>query len=179
MKDFRRGGVIPVGAVSKRVSTTLTRPANTTTYAAGDAVTNSTSAPTALTFALVGRTPTGYGSGLIARAVIVDSTSETLKPDLELWLFNASPTPDNDNAAFTPTDAELANLIGVFQFPTTEWLVGTAGTGGNAVCASVQENVVFECGDDLQALYGLLVVRNAYVPVSGEVFTIILQIIQD
>jgi hypothetical protein len=54
----------------------------------------------------------------------VDSANQTVKATVELWLFDTTFTPDNDNAAFTPTDAELLTLVGIIQFST--WFVGDA-----------------------------------------------------
>lgn len=164
-----------------QVVATITRPNDALAYAAGDAVTNSTSAPVTTTFAGCAR----YlgGSGLIATATLIDSANQATKGVFELWLFNgnSAPAPDNDNAVFTPTDAELANLVGVIQFNTAFVGDATAGAGGNAVYHGVLPTfqIPFICGSAVKDLYGLLVVRNAYTPVNLEAFTIILNIIQD
>jgi len=150
------------------VNASFTRPANTTTYAAGDAVTNSTSAPVKITF--TGVTPLPAGSNEVVGAILIDGANQTLKGQFELWLFDASVTPDNDNALFTPTDAELATLIGVI--PLNAYYVGdaTAGADGNVIFPVQGLSLPLKCTGSLQDIYGLLVVRNAYVPVSAEVF---------
>lgn len=168
------------------VQASVTRPANTTAYAAGDALTNSTSAPVVLTFENMARFP--GGGGIVRVAHLLDSAAQATKISAELWLFAgaAAPTPDNDNVPFTPTDAELANLIGVIVFDglTAGWVfVGdvTAGAGGNAViigrigpsgAGGHLLDLPYVCGPATTSLWGLLVVRNAYTPVSGEVFTV-------
>lgn len=151
-------------------SATLTRPADTTAYAVGDVVCNSTSAPVILTFPYGARN----GSAVLQHAVIVDSANVATKPDLELWLFDTAMAMDNDNAAFTPTDAELLNLIGVVSFATGSFKAGdaTSGAGGNAICEATNIGIPVNPAGSDTALYGVLVVRNAYVPVSGEVFTV-------
>lgn len=161
------------------VAATVTRPADTNAYAAGDAVTNSTSAPVAITFANAARAV--GGGGLIVGATLIDSASVATKGSFELWVFQgaAAPGPDNDNAVFTPTDAELANLVGVFPFTTAFIGDATVGAGGNAVYQGDVVNRAFKCDVSTASLFGLLVVRNAYVPVSAEAFTLALQIVQD
>ncbi len=157
-------------------SATVTRPADTNTYAAGDVLCNSTSAPETLKFNAV---TIGEGDGrndvaVINQAVIVSSANQTLKPDLELWLFDTDIALDNDNAAFTPTDAELLTLVGVIDFPYLDWKVGdaTAGAGGNSVCVAKNLGIPVHTLSGSKKLFGALVVRNAYVPVSAGVFTV-------
>jgi len=174
------GAAVGSGGASTAVvvNGAVTRPANTTAYAAGDVVTNSTSAPTVITFANCAKA--NGGSGVVFGAECVDSANQSTKPTLELWLFDTTFTPDNDNAPFTPTDAELATLVGIVQFST--WLVGdaTAGAGGNcASMGSLSDPIAFVAGAATTNLFGILVVRNAYTPVSEEQFTVRLHILQD
>lgn len=158
-----------------RVSVTLTRPNDTTAYAAGDAVTDSTSAPTVLTFSSAARAAGKTGD--IVRALMVDSANVATKGSFELWLFNASVTPDNDNAVFTPTDAELATCIGVIPFTLSYIGDATSGAGGNAIyIGTLSEPIKFTSASG--NLFGLVVVRNAYTPVAQEAFTFMLDIDQ-
>jgi hypothetical protein len=166
-----------VGSKQKVVSTNFTRPANTTAYAAGDAVTNSTSAPVIMTFDAVARA--NAGSGTVIGASLVDSANQTTKGQFELWLFDTTVTPDNDNAVFTPTDAECATLIGIVQFNLPFVGDATAGAGGNVVYIVNNLSIPFTTGASVDDIFGLLVVRNAYTPVSAGVFTVRLQVIQN
>lgn len=154
----------------KLINTTLTRPSDTTAYAAGDAVTDSTSAPTVITFSNAA-TATG-NSGVIVRCEMIDSANVATKGSFELWLFDTTFTPDNDNAVFTPTDAELATCIGVI--PLTLSYVGdaTSGAGGNAMYIGTLSEPIDFVTTTTANLFGGLVVRNAYVPVSAEAFTV-------
>jgi hypothetical protein len=161
-----------------KITASVTRPSDTTAYAAGDALTDSTSAPTKITFSNCGRY--AGGSGKIINAILVDSAAQATKGQFELWLFDTSVTPDNDNAVFTPTDAECATLVGVFAFTTPFVGDATAGAGGNCVYVTTPAAPIpFKCGAALKDLYGLVVVRNAYTPVSGEIFSFILVTDQD
>lgn len=162
----------------KRISDTFTRPNDTTTYAAGDVVNNSTTTPEGLVFTnIVGGT---NGKGKIAQATLTSSANQSTKGDFELWLFNTAPEVDNDNAAFTPTDAELANLVTIIGFTGSTAIVGGAGSGaaGNLVYFGVpkngQKDAIIFTKTGSRVLYGVLVARNAYVPIAEEVFTITL-----
>lgn len=169
-----------MGALVKNPVGTFIRPANTTAYAAGDCVNNSTSAPVTMTF--VGCAREKGGGGFLVSAFATSSGNETTKPQLELWLFdnaaNATGALGNDNAAFPPTDAELLDVLAIIQFST--WFGGLAGTGGNSWAGGVvnPDKKLFKCEAEIMDLFGLVVVRNAYTPISAEVFTFTLDIMQ-
>jgi hypothetical protein len=138
----------------------FSRPANTTAYAAGDAVTDSTSAPTTIQF-----------EGVNTQSIRIDSIAITsdnavTAPALELWLFDSDPTATNDNSAFALTDADNNNVIGVVNFDnygaTNNWLLTSTGIN---ITASLETT----------SLYGLLKVQSAYTPASGETFNLSLR----
>lgn len=159
------------------VGTNFTRPADTNAYAAGDVVNNSTSAPTVLTFA---RSTKGeHGFSILQTATIIDSANQATKPDLLLYLFDTTVTADNDNAAFTPTDTELATLLHIIAFPASAWVSGdaTSGAGGNCACNAQALQLPIQTKASDNAIYGVLVANAAYTPVSGESFTIRLGLI--
>ena len=165
-----------VGGHTAKPAATVTRPADTTAYAAGDVVNAATGA--VITFSGCARA-NGLG-GVIQHAKLVDSANQTTKGDFELWLFDTTFTPDNDNAAFTPTDAELATVVCVIDLSYATFVGdATAGDGGNVLHQSDVLNRAFTCETADTALYGALVVRNAYTPVSDETFAIQLEILQD
>lgn len=171
-----------VGGFSKRVTTTLTRPADTTQYGAGDQVADSTSAPTAITFSGIGRTD--GGTGLIVHALCIDSAAQATKPNFRLYLFSASPTMTNDNSAWAPTDAVLNTVIGCIEFSSWEVGTSTAGAGGNCFALGVTPNggalsIPYQCVDGTTAIYGCLVERGTYTPVSGEIFKFSLGVLAD
>ena len=147
------------------VNTTLTRPADTTAYAAGDAITDSTSAPTALSF-------TGFGASAtesikITHATIAKSGVNT--ETFQLWLFDSSPTATNDNSAFALTDANNDSCVAVLTF----------GTGLTAVnnsfyhLANLDVRIKLAAGS--QTIYGLLKGAAGFTPLSAETFKITLK----
>ena len=159
------------------IEANFTRPADTTTYAAGDVVSDSTSSPTVITFSDAARI--SAGNGIVISAVMTSSANETTKPTLELWVFEAEPTAMEDNAAFDPTDAEIRDVIGIVEFST--WHEGLAGAGGNSFSSGSMkpDNATFKTGASSKDLYGILVVRNAYVPISAERFDFKLGVVQN
>lgn len=168
---------LPVKATRAKITATFTRPADTTTYAAGDVVANSTTAPTVITFSGVAGANGGYGR--LLRVNMIDSANKATPGMFELWLFDTAPGLDNDNAAFTPTDAELQNLIDVIPLESNYIGDATADAGGNRVYTSGLLELPFKCGASVTAIYGELVVRNDYIPVSGESFYFIMDVIQE
>lgn len=165
-----------VGGKTAIVTTTFFRPADTAVYAAGDAVTNSTTSPTAMTFS--GAARINGGSGVIVSVVLCDTANQATKPQFELWLFDALPgTIPNDNAAFTPNDTILNTVISVV--PLNVVYVGDAGASGNSILLVQGLSIPFKCASGSTSLYGLLVVKNAYTPINTEGFTFRLGILQD
>jgi len=177
MAEHRGSEIVMGGSIVAIRSASKTRPANTTTYTAGDVIAEATSGATGLTFTDAVRQP--GGSGLINKVQIVDSAYVAATLQAELWLFSATVTADQDNAVFTPTDAELATLVAVITVNTAFVGDATAGVGGNVSLTSGNVNTVMKCAPDSTTLYGVLVARNAYVPISGEIFTVQLFISQD
>jgi hypothetical protein len=168
-----------VGGWTERRSATLIRTNNANQYTANHAVwgTPNDTDNDRLRFSNCARLD--GGSGMIVGARCVCTANQATKPQLELWTFSAPPAPDADNTAFTPSNAELSNLVGIFPF--TVWTVGTAGAGAAGNCVSYADNLnrVFVCQPGDRALYNLLVVRNAYTPTSLEEYLFTLFLSQD
>jgi hypothetical protein len=169
-----------VGGRTIIISASITRPADTTAYASGDAVADSTSSPSVLTFSRAARI--NQGSCVIIGAVLVDSANQTTKGDFDLFIFDTTYTANNDNASFAPTDAEMETCLGTIRFSSGNFIVGNAASGasGNALCpGTMTDNIGFKCGSGSTSLFGRLVARSAYTPVYAEKFMIRLRILQD
>ena len=157
----------------------IIRPSNTDAYAAGDVISAVTSNDH-FTFTILKTKPV-QGSSLLSasieRAIITSSADVATAPDLELWLFDTDIAEVADNAAFAPTDAEILTCLGVIDFPTGDFRVGLTTGDGNSICQSENLNMSLKgiAGD----IFGQLVVRNAYVPISAEVFQVTLFYQQD
>lgn len=160
-----------------QVVAVLTRPANTTTYTAADALTDTGGAATAFT---LGRFANGGGE-IVSAEMLPESQQTTPRPQVELHLFEgtAAPTATADNAAFALAVADFRNHIGVIQFDGTTaaelFITNTgAGAAGNQVVLGKimggRNGIPFQCGAGVSTIWGLAIMRNAYVPLSGEVF---------
>lgn len=154
-----------------------TRPNDTTTYTIGDVINESDSSGTGWVFDTAVRTPGGSGS--IKRVYINDSAYVATNLSAELFLFDTVVGVDNDNATFTPSDAEMLTCVAVIPVSTARPGTITAGAGGNSLLESAAVDIPFKCAATSQTLYGVLVAKNAYVPVAQEIFTIRLIIQQD
>lgn len=167
-----------VGFETTFVSDSITRPANTTAYAAGDVISEVTNNDH-FTFLKAVNTVPGKSTGTLNTVRLISSANQSTKLDAELWLFHTDIAEVADNSAFAPTDAEVATLVAIVSLPDSMWLVGnaTSGAGGNAVIEVTEMNIPIK--GDSGTIYGQLVARNAYTPVSGEIFTCQLAITQD
>jgi hypothetical protein len=166
----------------KRVVDSVTRPANTTQYTAGDVISSVT---TNDHFVFQRVVDEHAHTGTIESAIIHSSAASGTPLDGELWLFHTDVAEVADHAAFAPTDAEMLTLVGVIDFATADWKLGipTTGTAGNATLPVTGLNIPFVVAapDDTtgKTLYGQLVARNTYTPIASEVITIELMVAQD
>lgn len=160
-----------------RVVDSITRPANVTAYAAGDAVSEVTSNDY-FTFEGI-FAQGGKAHGEILTAKLHSSGVVATSIDAELFLFRAAITEVADNAAWdTITDTQMLTLIAKIDFPIANFYVGA----NSSVCEVRDLNLPFtldQVGSTRPNLIGQLVSRNAYMPITSEVFTVELMIRRD
>jgi flagellin-like hook-associated protein FlgL len=150
----------------KQISDSFTRPANTTAYSANDLVANSTTAGSVvpLSFNL------GEGGSHIV-GIRVEKTDETdvALADFTLNLYGSSPTVANgDNGAIS---TDIADKIATIDMQT----VMVAGTDDAYVLLNYGDTGFLQgMYTDKRVIFGLLEANAAYVPASGEVFTVYL-----
>jgi len=167
---------VKVGAIANP-SASFTRPNDTTAYAIGDLIANSTTAGsvTPMSFANVARVAAGAASIIKAR-LSKTGTSTATAFAAKLHLFSASPTVTNgDNGAFLPNQA--ANYLGAFEFGLANAQVFSDGVSVNGITQTGYPVTV-----DLSSgttVYGLLEARGAYTPTAQEVFTVTLEVEQE
>lgn len=106
------------GSSIQTFTTGVTRPGDTNAYAANDAYANSTSAPTTGGFTFTSACRTSGGAGIITDAVV--SASGGTNYQGEVWVFDQAVTAINDNAAFTVSDSDVLNLVGIIPFQTSD-----------------------------------------------------------
>ena len=154
-------------------SATFNRPADTTAYAIGDLVANSTTAgsvaPMSFTVARV-----AAGSGMIRRVRVRKTGTSITNASFRLKLYSTSPTFSNgDNGAFLTNQS--ASFIGYLDVTMDQ--VFTDGAAGNGVPVVGSEiNFALASG---QVVFGALEARGAYTPASGETFTFALEVLQN
>lgn len=153
------------------VTATITRPADTTAYAANDALSNSTSAPTSGGFTLTSAARASGGSGIITDAVITMSTAAGTSLVGELWIFNQAVTNINDNSAFAISDSEAQTLCGIIPFTTNK------SGSNNAVCHVQNLNMGFTCVGTANLRF-LVKVLNAYTPGNAEVLSVLVNVLR-
>lgn len=161
----------------------LTRPADTTAYASGDGIANSTTAGSVTPFEFEVARENG-GRGLIIGADLMTNSASAFGA-IRLHLFNRAPFVAGgyqaDNAALALTYAALQtgsgttnpknNYIGYVDFTTFVAHSSSAVSIGT----SEQTELNFACEGDSKKIYGLLEARAAITPTSGQLFTAILQ----
>lgn len=160
------------------VSQNVRRPNDIDQYAIGDVL--DTNPGAGLTFSNVVRGEAMTGS--IVDALLRDNANQATDGDFELWLFDtALAAYDADNATFTPTDAELINLVGVLQFATPFVANAGAGQGGAIIYQAAKTflPIKFVTTATSNDLFGVLVVKNTYTPIALGLFTVTLKILQD
>lgn len=145
---------------------TFTRPADTTAYASGDLVANSTTAGSVVPMAFV---TSGKGFDL-DRVNLLHSSTTVTNATFRLHIYKDSPTIANgDNAAWSTT---ASGWVGSIDIVATAPAFTDAGRGSGTNLINTNWAPLSFCPDKDGILYGLLEARGAYAPVSGEVFTL-------
>lgn len=137
------------------VDATLTRPANTTAYAAGDEIADT--GGSVITLSNMARF--SGGSGIIQSVLIAVSSNWATKPSMELWLYDTTNAPATDNSAFDPTDGENDTLVAVIPVSSTYVGDATASTGNFTMTSGVV-GIPFKCNGSAN-LFMRIVIRNA------------------
>ena len=161
-----------VSGITTKLEVTLgARPANTDAYVIGDVVNaDSITVPISLSVARANDT-TGW---IIGGKMTTSATVATL-PQFELLLFDSTFTIAADGAVFAPTDANILTYIGKITFDSFV----SYSTTASACDGTVKTPIAFVPASGTQLVYGVLVALNAYVPVSGEVFSVSLDLEQN
>jgi hypothetical protein len=172
-------GTNTVGAVfdlsSTVVASSFTRPADTTAYASGDLVANSTTAgsvaPVSFSIARANDKPV-----TIFRAKLRKSTTSTTNALFRIHLFAVSPTVTNgDNGALACTGSN--NYIGFFDIDMTQNTIFSDGAVANGQL-DVGSAAISKPVSGAQTVLALVEARAAYTPGNAETFTITLEFTQ-
>jgi hypothetical protein len=172
--DNNERALVEATGLTKASSASFARPADTTAYAALDAISDSLSTPTVLTFPGMGRI--AGGSGYIVKArLLTDQKTNTAR--FRLHLFHTAPTPVDDNAPQTLLWTNRDKRVGYIDFDACFTEDPTNSTAAESLNTAVR--LPFVCANGSQALYGLLEARDAFTPASGQQFYIELTVEQN
>lgn len=159
-----------------RIQATFTRPADTTAYAAGDLVANSTTAGSVIPLSFTNAVRTTGDCLRIERVRVEKSGSSLTNAAFRLHLFESSPTTTvGDNGVFNSAGALATNnvLNHAGTFPVTMSWSGSDGAMGIGVPTTGAGATVSPTSGT--TIFGLLEVTGAYTPASGEVFYVVIE----
>lgn len=155
-----------VRTVTGEPSSSFARPADTTAYASGDLVANSTTAGsvTPLSFTVAA---TSGAAAMIRRARLSKTGTSTTNASFRLHLYSSSPTLANgDNGAWSTS--EYDGYLGYIDIVADQAFTdGASGVSG-----------VEEINTGTVTVYGLLEALAAYTPSSGETFAVTLEVVR-
>lgn len=159
-----------------KISANFTRPADTTTYAAGDLVANNTTAGSVVPLTFANAVRTAGDCVRIERVRIEKSSTSLTNAAFRFHLFEASPTSTvGDNGIFNNAGVLASNnvLNYVGAFVVTMSNSGSDGAVGFGV--PVSGNGVTCSPTSGTSLFGFLEATASYTPVSGEVFYVVIE----
>jgi hypothetical protein len=147
---------------------TFTRPSDTTAYASGDMVANSTTAGSVAALQFLTATPVA-GVGRIDAVRIRKSGTSTTNASFRVHFFNTAPTiASGDNAAFSTSGS--STYIGAMDVTVDRAF--TDGSCGRGTPVTVSPILLTT---NNTTLFGLVEARGAYTPASGEVFELLVE----
>lgn len=157
-------------------SANFTRPADTTAYASGDLVANSTTAGSVVPLSWALGSSSISAPITIKRARIVTDATAVTNLNLRLHLYDASPVPANgDNGAYSTTKA--ANYLGYISCDGTT-TPGAKFSDGAVAIGAITAGAEINVRPGTATVYGLLEALAAYTPASAEVVTVTIDLIE-
>jgi hypothetical protein len=156
------------GYTLKRINTSFTRPADTTAYTIGDAISNSTTTPTVFQLDLSTIGAVNGQAVEIRKAAVVSSAKQATLPLINIFLSPTTFTATNDNSALDIDDTTMESAGCWLNCDLQN------STASNSRVAKEIANAPMVLASNDTKIYGTLQAANAYTPVSGEKFTILL-----
>lgn len=159
-----------IGPQLTPAAATMTRPNDTTTYAAGDLVANSTTAASVVAFVIPAARQNDQ-TGKLPKCRLQKSTATTANAIFRVHIFDTNPVasaPANgDNGAFSP--ASITGHRGSFDVTVNR--AGGNGAVGYGIPTETPY-IDFTPASGTRNLYALIEARAAYAPGAQEVFTL-------
>ena len=157
-----------VAGFAGTATATITRPADAALYAANDAFSDSTTAPTSCGFTLASMCRASGGSGVLTDATFIYSTAQVVAGTI--FIYDSAPTAQNDNAAWSVTDADQLKLVGTIPFVTVADALNSYHNVQNL-------NMGYTCSGTVNLRY-MVKITTSYTPASGDTLTIRAKYIQ-
>lgn len=155
-----------MGSAFQATAPLMTRPANTTAYAAGDLVADNVTAGSVVPLIFPRSKFRGKTSGRIRGASIVKSAASVTNANFRLHLFNQAKTLTNgDNGALAVNN--MTGYIGAIDMDTEATPTNIAG--GPIYKHSAAVDLAFSANGNI---YGYLEALEAYTPASAETFLV-------
>lgn len=166
-------------------SASFTRPANTTAYAAGGLVANSTTAGSVVPLTFPNFFQNYLQPTQLVRARLYKSGTVLTNASFRLHLFESLPVPTVGDGGVFQSAGALATTGGLTYLTSLSFTLNFAGTdGASGQATPVTGNLVHSYSRATsnsaaaKSLYGLLEATAAYTPVSAEVFTATLELLR-
>lgn len=154
------------------VSTVFTRPSDTTAYAVGDLVANSTTAGSVTPMSFASITREAAGTATITRARLITSSTSTTNASFRVHLYTSAPTATNgDNGAWLTTRSGRFCTLDV----TVDAVFSDGAQGTGTPVAGSTCTFTLASGSTIR---GLIEARAAYTPTSAGTFTVELEVLQ-
>ena len=159
-------------------SQTITRPADTTAYASGDLVANSTTAGSVVPLSV----PAGRSRnqrGIIRRVRLIKSGAGVTNAAFRVHFFRVAPVVTNgDNGVFLPTALASYGYLGAFDV-TVDVAGGSGAVGVGLARTGAGSAMIFKPADGSRNLFALIEARGVYTPASAETFKIEVEVERD
>lgn len=161
---------LTVDGKAYRTTATITRPSNTTAYAAGDVVGDTGGS------AIISLTAAGPTAGFVmiqsVSLVFSDSAVPSGMSGFRLHLYSASPTAIADNAAFDLVSGERATYMGFIDLPTP------VDFGSSLYTQTDYPGRLIKLAAASTTLFTELETRGAYTPVSASTVAIRMNLLE-
>lgn len=152
---------------NQAATATMTRPNDTTAYAVGDLVANSTTAGSVTPYTIALARGNDW-TGRITSCRFQKSGTTITNAIFRVHIFNSSPAVANgDNGAFTPSN--VANWLGYMDVTVNQ--AASDGAFGYGI-SGIGSFINFTPSSGSTNLYALIEARAAYTPAAQEVFTL-------
>jgi hypothetical protein len=155
-------GSLTVDGKAYRAAITITRPANTTAYTAGDVI-GDTGGSAIITLPSIGPSG-GYVIVQSVRLMIGSTSVPSGMGSFRLHFYTASPTAIADNAVFDLVSGEVANYAGFVDLNTPQDFGSTLFTQTDYCGTAIK------LATSSTSLFCELETKGAYTPASGTLY---------